>query len=81
MVNDARQDRGVRITFDLCRIFPSDDVLSIPLLRLMAATNDARYIMKHSLILLAQNEGANELEAPIINGELLYLFRLLCGHL
>jgi hypothetical protein len=81
MESDAKADRAVRITFDLSQIFPSDDTLSIPLLRLMAAINDARYIMKQSLALLTHNETANELEAPIINGELLYLFRLLCGHL
>jgi len=75
------KDRAVKITFDLRQVFPSDNSLSIPLLRLMAATNDARYVLKNTLTLMHLHESANELEASINNGELLYLFRLLCGHL
>jgi hypothetical protein len=81
MGNTGITDRAVKITFDLRQIFPSDDSLSVPLLRLMAATNDARYVLKNTLLLLHKAKTANELDASIINGELLYLFRLLCGHL
>src|SRR5438132_6210383 len=70
-----------RITFDLRQVFPSEDPISIPLLRLMAATDDARHIQKLALIALDDAKSTSELEGPILNGELLHLFRLLCGHL
>ena len=73
--------KAIRVTFDMRQIFPCEDLLSVPLLRLMAVANDARYIMELSMPLMDKTQSANEVDASLINGKLLYLFRLLCGHL
>jgi hypothetical protein len=75
--------RAARLTFSLRQMFPCEDSLSVPLLRLMAATNDTRFVMELSLPLLVMTKtpSANDFETSIINGKLLYLFRLLCSHL
>ena len=67
--------------FDPARAFPPDDKLTVPLLRLMIATDDAR----GASILLAmadeqmrQTSGA---EQALHGGRMWYLFRMLCAHL
>lgn len=62
--------------------FPAADSISIPLLRLMAATNDVRQLQ---LLLLVTRDPAVPLagraEQVVQNGELLYYIRLFLGHL
>src|SRR5262249_7457038 len=62
------------------RWFPRDDPVPIPLLRLMAAANDARHVQK-LMIAAMDEEPANRGESLIQNGERGYLYRMLCGHL
>ena len=64
----------------LRKLFPPDDPVSIPLLRLMAAANDARHVQK--LMIAAMDDvPSNRGESLIQNGERGYLYRMLCGHL
>jgi hypothetical protein len=71
-----------RLRFRVADLLPASDPLSVPLLRLMAATNDTRQCLKQ--VIRAMRGGRrprNTAEAAIKDGELLYLDRLLCGHL
>ena len=73
--------KAVRIEFVTTQIFPQNAALSAAILRLMMATDDLRHLMK---LLTEAGEGvdkANEVESLVLNGELLHLFRLACGHL
>jgi hypothetical protein len=66
----------------MAQLFDTADAMSVPLLRLMAATNDTRLAMKQ--IIRAQRGGRkprNRAERMVVSGEQLYLVRLLCGHL
>ncbi len=59
-------------------LFPLDDPLIPPLLRLMPAVNDLR--MLHKMFLHSNNRiGDTESEGEIINAESRYLFRLTCA--
>ncbi|MBI3622199.1 MAG: hypothetical protein HY208_08455 [Nitrospirae bacterium] len=72
---------GTLVTFRLREAFPVNDPLSLPLLRLLAATNDARYIVR---LLTAAHDGVetrNQTEQLIGAAEFGYLVRMLCGHL
>lgn len=72
----------VRLTFRIRQAFPADSPLSIPLLRLMAAVNDVRYIQKSVLIAQQRVKTASPtVEGLILEGELGYLLRMLLGHL
>ena len=59
-------------------LFPPDDPLIPPMLRLMPAVNDLRTL--HKMFLHANNRiGHTESEGEIINAESRYLFRLTCA--
>lgn len=73
--------RARRIEFHLSMVFPPDEDYSVPLLRLMLATDDSRHLRKLLLNADEHFDKSNDLECSILNGELLHLFRLLCGHL
>ena len=69
------------LDFRLQDVFPPTDPTSIPLLRLAAVANDALFLRR--LILQVQQwrkEGA-PIEEVVMDGEIAYLFRTLCGHL
>lgn len=70
-----------RIRFDLATVLPPTDPLSVSLLRLLMAVNDARHIQK--LLIFANDAKPKEgsFAQPVASGEILHLFRLLCGHL
>lgn len=72
-----------RITFRLSKVLHPNQTLSVPLLRLMMSVNDVRHIQKLLLPLIDRVEegNGNKLERESLNGELLHLQRLLCGHL
>jgi hypothetical protein len=74
--------RVVRIRLKTQAAFPVSDDLSVPLLRLMAATNDTRQLQK---LVLSTRDPARppqgRSEALVQNGELLYYVRLFFGHL
>lgn len=74
--------RVVRLRLKTQAAFPVSDDLSIPLLRLMAATNDTRQLQK---LVLSTRDPARppqgRSEALVQNGELLYYVRLFFGHL
>lgn len=64
---------------------PPSDPLSVPLLRLMAATNDVRQLQKLVLVTRDPNDPASPKPPQaayfVQSGELLYFIRLLFGHL
>jgi uncharacterized protein YdhG (YjbR/CyaY superfamily) len=75
------QYEAVRLVLRLTDVFPVDQPLSVPLLRLMMASNDVRHVQK---LILAKDERKgqdNDFENVVLNGEILHLERLLCGHL
>ena len=69
------------VKFKREQLFPISDDLSIPLLRLMAATNDVRQLQKLVLDLSAAEPGPTHTERLIYQGELNYFVRLFCAHL
>jgi hypothetical protein len=71
---------SVIVTFKLREVFPISSPASVPLLRLIAATNDVRHLQKLMLSSSAENPG-NEVESLVREGENVYLLRMLCGHL
>jgi len=73
--------RASRIKFDVNKIFPLNDPLSVPLLRLMIATDDARHLQKLMMMAPDVINQENKTERAIFEGEMGHLFRLLCGHL
>jgi hypothetical protein len=74
--------RVIRAEFKVREAFPPDDPLSVPLLRLMAAVNDVRYVQKAIVIGMAGAERfETDAERVLHEGENVYLLRLLCGHL
>jgi len=83
-VSGRREQRHpiVQLRFQISDLLPLGDPISVPLLRLMAASNDVRHAMKQ--IIRAQRGGRaprNRAERAIRDGEQLYLVRMLCGHL
>ena len=77
----VEQCEALRMVFRLSDVFPVAESLSTPLLRLMMASNDVRHIQK---LMLSKDERSghdNSFENQVLNGELLHLNRLLCGHL
>lgn len=67
--------------FDPTRVFPPDDELTVPLLRLMLATDDARYASVLFVMADQRVRGTANAEAALHAGQMWYLFRLLCLHL
>jgi hypothetical protein len=79
--SERREYTAIKLVFRLAKILPADQPLSVPLLRLMMASNDVRHIQK---LMLAKDERigqSNAFEEAVLNGEILHLERLLCGHL
>jgi hypothetical protein len=68
------------VRFKLREVFPLDDNISVPFLRLMAATNDVRHLQKLVLSLF-DKEPTNETEVLVREGELTYFLRMFFGHL
>src|SRR5262245_58487643 len=67
--------------FDPTRVFPPDDKLTLPVLRLMLATDDVR---QASLLVATSNHQVNQTtgtQAAFHGAQLWYGFRLLCSHL
>jgi len=68
--------------FDPSRVFPLGDKLTLPLLRLMLATDDARYV---GMLLVMTNHQVSQAtgttQGALSGGQMWYLFRLLCLHL
>jgi len=73
--------RARRIEFHIPMVFPHTEKYSVPLLRLMLATDDSRHMRKLLLNADEHVDKSNDLETSILNGEIFHLFRLLCGHL
>lgn len=73
--------RVARLQFETERLLPKADPMSIPLLRLLAATNDVILLQKLVIIARARSDAAGEFEKDVLNGELGYFIRTLCGHL
>src|SRR5262245_5157092 len=69
--------------FDPVAVFPPGDPLTLPLLRLMMATDDARcatllFVMADQQLRDARDGSA---EQAFHGGQMWYLFRMLCAHL
>ncbi len=77
----TRTARAMRLIIDPSKLFPLDDPLSVPLLRLMIAADDARHLQKLILRAPADVDADNKSEKAILEGELGHLSRILCGHL
>ena len=76
------REAATTFTFRLHGLFPPDDLFSLPMLRLMAAVNDVRHLRK--LIGGAfdgHDHAIGTSERLVIDGEIGYLQRMLCGHL
>jgi hypothetical protein len=71
----------VRLRFKLRDVFAPSRGLSVPLLRLMAAVNDVRYLQKSLLIALARRDHVSDADSLLQEGEYVYLLRMLSGHL
>lgn len=79
--NTITQYEAVRLVFRLADVFPVEQPLSVPLLRLMMASNDVRHIQK---LMLSKDERIGQghgFDNVVLNGEILHLERMLCGHL
>ena len=74
-INERHVYPAYRLTFRLAKVLPADEPLSIPLLRLMMASNDVRHIQK---LMLSKNEQigqGNQFEEAVLNGEILHFER------
>jgi hypothetical protein len=60
------------VKFNLCEI-PSDEELSVPLLRLLAATNDARFLQGLAIDVTTSLDRGTEFDTLIRQGQFLYL--------
>ena len=79
--SERREYTAIKLVFRLAKVLPADQPLSVPLLRLMMASNDVRHIQK---LMLAKDERigqGNAFEEAVLSGEILHFERLLCGHL
>jgi hypothetical protein len=68
-------------TFDPVRVFPPDDPLTLPLLRLMLATDDVRHASVLFVMADHQVRQTAGVQQALHAGQMWYLFRLLCSHL
>lgn len=73
--------RVIRLQFETEKLLSAKEPMAVALTRLMTATNDVILLQKLVLLTQARSEGANEFEKDILNGELGYFVRMLCGHL
>src|SRR6266446_376168 len=67
--------------FDPARVFPPGDPLTLPLLRLMLATDDVR---RARVLLITADQQVSQttgIQQTLHGGQLWYAFRLLCSHL
>lgn len=73
--------RAIRVYFKLSEVLPPANPVSVSVVRLLMAVNDARHI--HKLLLSANWVKAKpgSAENSVRSGEILHLFRLLCAHL
>lgn len=69
------------VRFKVEDVFRLDDPITVPLLRLMIATDDVRHLQKLLVLARDVDEASTESDKLIHNGEIGHLFRLLCGHL
>ena len=67
--------------FKIEDVLRPDDPMTVPLLRLMIATDDLRHLQKLLVTAREVEEASTESDRLIHNGEIGHLFRLLCGHL
>ena len=67
--------------FKIEDVLRPDDPMTVPLLRLMIATDDLRHLQKLLVIVREVDETSTESDRLIHNGEIGHLFRLICGHL
>ncbi len=67
--------------FDPARVFPPDDPLTYPLLRLMLATDDVRHASMLFVMADHQVRETAGVQQALHGGQMWYLFRLLCSHL
>ncbi len=81
MNSNPERTEASLVTFRLREVFRVNDPLSVPLLRLMAATNDARHMVRLLTILHDGIDDLNETEQLLKAAEFGYLVRMLCGHL
>jgi transcriptional regulator with XRE-family HTH domain len=72
---------AIRFEMKPTEVFDESDPLTIPLLRLMAATNDVLQLQKLLLGREDRLKARNRSELLINEGEILYLTRMLWGHL
>ena len=80
-MRNPEQAEASFVTFRLREAFPVNDPLSVPLLRFMAATNDARHMVRLLTTLHDGIEMLNDTEKLLRTAEFGYLVRMLCGHL
>src|SRR5437773_504757 len=67
--------------FDPARVFPPDDPLTVPLFRLMLATDDVRHASVLFVMADQQVTETTGVQQALHGGQMWYLFRLLCSHL
>jgi hypothetical protein len=68
--------------FDPALVFPPGDKLTLPLLRLMLAADDARFVgMLFVMTNYQVTQAMGTIQGALSGGQLWYLFRLLCLHL
>ena len=67
--------------FDPARVFPPDDPLTLPLLRLMLATDDVRHASMLFVMADRQVKDTTGVQQTLHGGQMWYTFRLLCLHL
>ena len=78
-INERHVYPAYRLTFRLAKVLPADEPLSIPLLRLMMASNDVRHIQK---LMLSKNEQigqGNQVEEAVLNGEVFSILNACCA--
>ena len=68
-------------TFDPARVFPPDDPLTVPVLRLMLATDDVRHASTLFVIADHQVNRTQSVQQTLYAGQMWYLFRQLGSHL
>src|SRR5436189_3509041 len=67
--------------FDPARVFPPNDPLTLPLFRLMLATDDVRHASMLFVMADHQVRETTGVQQSLHGGQMWYLFRLLCSHL
>jgi hypothetical protein len=67
--------------FDPAKVLPPGDTLTLPLLRLMLATDDARHASRLFVMADQQVRTTTGVQQALHGGQMWYLFRLLCSHL